>query len=761
MRLAVCLIPLALLFSPVAVLQAQQPPEPKVQQPAAGRAAAEPAAGEMASFLLPAPSIEELVERVAPSIVLIKVAGRDGKQKGLGTGFIIRSNGLVATNLHVIGEARPISVELADGRSFDVTEVHASDNALDLALVRIDAQGLPALPLGKSDDLKKGQPIVVVGNPQGLQQSVVAGVISGQREVDNRDMIQLAIPIEPGNSGSPLLDVEGRVRGIVTMKSLVTDNLGFAVPVGALQPLLNKPNPVPMNNWLTIGALDPMRWKPMFGARWQQRAGRIFVDQPGKGFGGRSLCLWEKKVPELPFEIGVTLRLEDESGAAGLVFHSDGDQKHYGFYPSAGKMRLSRFEGATVYSWTVLYNQPSEHYRPGEWNHLKVRVEKDRIECYVNDHLVLASTDRRLTGEKVGLAKFRDTAVEFKRFQVAKQIPPQEIPAQVLDELDDQIAALPKLEHLLPEQIEPLIERRAESVAALQRQATRLEEQAAVLRQIASDVHVQATAKKLGKLLAQEDQQIDLARAALLVARLDDREVAVDQYLHQIDAMAEAVRRRLPEDVSESDRLAALDKYLFEENGYHGSRTDYYHQANSYLNRVLDDREGLPITLSLLYMELGRRLGLKVEGVGLPGHFVVRHVPQVGESQLIDVFDRGTRMSRQDAGRKVLELTGRPLQEEHLAANSPRAIISRILANLLSLAQRKTDKEAMLRYLEAKVAIDPESVSDRGMRAVVRFDTGRRDAGIADLDWFLDHPPEGLDLERIRQMRDYFLHRRR
>ena len=104
-------------------------------------------------------------------------------------------------------------------------------------------------------------------------------------------MLQLAIPIEPGNSGGPVLDMDGKVLGIVTMKSLVTPNLGFAVPVGTLKPLLDRPNPIPMERWLTIGQLDKNEWKTLEGGRWRQRAGRIVVDGTGAGFGGRTLCL--------------------------------------------------------------------------------------------------------------------------------------------------------------------------------------------------------------------------------------------------------------------------------------------------------------------------------------------------------------------------------------------------------------------------------------------------------------------------------------
>src|SRR5262249_2108123 len=153
---------------------------------------------------------------------------------------------------HVIGEARPISVRLVDGREFDVVAIHATERSQDLAILKIDAKDLPTLPLGDSDKLHDGQAVVAMGNPLGLEHSVVAGVLSGRREIDGRTMLQVAIPIEKGNSGGPLLDRQGRVHGLLTMKSLKTENLGFAVPVNALKPLIEKPNPISISRWLTI-----------------------------------------------------------------------------------------------------------------------------------------------------------------------------------------------------------------------------------------------------------------------------------------------------------------------------------------------------------------------------------------------------------------------------------------------------------------------------------------------------------------------------
>ncbi len=345
-------------------------------------------------------SIEELTRRVSKSVVVITSGSRDGRRDGIGTGFIISPDGLIATNYHVLGEGRSVRIQTAEGRTLEVTGVHASDRNLDLAILRVDAKDLPALELGDSDAAQQGQAVIALGNPQGLKYSVVSGIISSVREVDGRQMIQLAIPIEPGNSGGPLVDMQGRVLGIMTMKSLVTPNLGFAMTVNRLKPLLEKPNPIPMSRWLTIGALDPREWQPLFGARWRQRAGRMTVEDAGTGFGGRSLCMWQGDVPDEPLELAVTVQLDDERGAAGLAFGSDGDQRHWGFYPTAGRLRLTRFDGPDVTSWTILHDQPHRAYVAGGWNTLRVRLEDGKATCFVNDEKVVEMALGELAGKR-------------------------------------------------------------------------------------------------------------------------------------------------------------------------------------------------------------------------------------------------------------------------------------------------------------------------------------------------------------------------
>ncbi len=687
-------------------------------------------------------SVTELAELVRKSVVVVSYSGRDGRQAGLGAGFILSADGLIATNLHVIGEARPISVTLANGKRYDVTEIHATESAADLAVVKIDAKELQPLPLGDSDSLKQGEEIVAVGNPRGLEFSIVAGVVSGRRELEGKSMIQLAIPIEQGNSGGPLLDRMGRVHGLLTLKSIVTENLGFAMPINLLKPLLEKPNPVPMDRWLTIGALDAKSWNPLFGARWRQRAGRIAVEGSGDGFGGRSLCLSKAAVPAAPYEVAVEVRLDDEEGAAGLVFHSDGMQTHYGFYPSNGKLRLSRFDGPDVYSWNVLREVSPRGYRPHEWNLLKVRIEPGKIRCFLNEEPVIESTDNHYARGSVGLAKFRNTKAEFRHFVIAAEIPSRKVP----DAVREKIAKLTaEIDLSKPPSVEMLAKLSAggeTGPSALREEAVRLERQAERLKRLAQTVHERRIRGQLVEELSKKEDDVDLLRATLLVAHLDNDEVDVAAYLGEVDRIAADIKATFPADADDKAKLALLDKHLFQTLGYHGSRVEYYSKSNSYLNEVIDDREGLPITLSVLYLELARRVGLKLEGVGLPGRFIVRFVPRNGEEELIDVFENGKRLTRSEASEKVREITERPPSEEEWKAQSKKAVITRMIQNLVNAA--KGDMARGASYAETLVALHPDSVANRWYRAVAFYRAGRFAESKADTDWLLERDEKDL-----------------
>lgn len=694
-------------------------------------------------------TVEELAKQIKPSIVVVTVKGRESARDTLGTGFVIDSNGLIATNLHVIGESRPIAVEMADGKKFDVVSIQATDRLRDLALIKIDAKDLPALPLGDSDTLKDGQSIVALGNPQGLKHSVVAGVVSGRREIDGRPMIQLAIPLEPGNSGGPLVDMDGKVQGIITLKSLVTENLGYAGPVNSLKPLIEKPNPVSMSAWVRIGALDPDEWKAILGSTWRQRAGRIMVQGVGTGFGGRSLCLFQPKPPALPYEISVNVKLNDEKGAAGLVFHYDGE-RHYGFYPTGGKLRLTRFDGPDVFSWKILENADAPHYRPGDWNNIKVRVSKDGIQCFVNDKLTIESKDMEWTEGQPGLAKFRDTVAEFKQFRIAPKI---EALAVAADEAAKMLKPFDGLspKKPVPTQVVGDLAKKNGSGGVLRARAKELENQAARLREVAAQVHQQRIYDELSALLAKPEDKIDLIHSALLLAKLDNEEVDVDACRADFERMAKKLVAGLPKKADEKAKLAALNKFFFDERGFHGSRAEYYTRSNSYLNEVLDDREGIPITLSLLYVELGQRIGLKLAGIGMPGHFVVRQLASgkaKEDGPFIDVYENGQTFTLDEAKKRIADREI-PFRDEFVKPIAKKAIISRMLHNLLNVARNEGDVEAGMRYLDGIVLLDPKALEERFMRAVGRYSKGQKKESLDDVMFLLDHYAEGT-MERKR-----------
>lgn len=727
MRVSVCLTFLS--FLPATILSGQEPsPSSKSKLTEAERAVA---------AKIDEKSVQEVAAVAKKSVVVITFTGRDGQRQGLGSGFIISNDGLIATNMHVIGEARPIHVELHDGRKFDVKAVHATERSQDLALLKIDAQDLPVLPLGNSDELQDGQQVIAIGNPLGLERSVVSGVLSGRREIEGRSMLQIALPIERGNSGGPLLDLRGHVHGLLTLKSLKTDNLGFAMAVNSLKPLLEKPNPIPMSRWLTIGVIDPDQWTVLPGARWRQRSGQIAVEGRGGGFGGRALCLATEPPPAVPFELAVQVKYEPTDGAAGLVFHSDGGDKHYGFYPSSGGVRLSRFEGPDVYSWAVLREVRSPHLKRDGWNSLKVRVEEDRILCYLNGELVIESKDATYKSGLVGLCKFRHTEAEYKGFRVAKQVVDTRPNDELLGKVTKVVEGLTSDDAAVSAAAESLAKEDDAVVGTLEQRAKELEQRASQLRRVAVEVHTRKTLAEFEAAVRQDN--VDLLEGALLISRLDNPELDIANYKGEVERHAKRIIAVVGRDATEEDRLVALNRYLFEEQGFHGSRTDYSNRSNSYVNEVLDDREGLPITLSVLYIEIARKIGLNVVAVGMPSHFLARHEPKQGKSQLIDVFNRGRLLTPEEARKMCEELNDLPWQDSFLNSISAQATLERMLRNLFNVAAESRETERMLRYTDAALILKPDSAHDHLLRGILSYQSQRMLQARREVDWLNEH----------------------
>jgi serine protease Do len=202
-------------------------------------------------------SLAPIVKAANASVVTITTAvastgggmffGRQSRQsKGLGTGFIVEGDGLIVTNNHVIEGADAVDVQLADEQVFPAKVVGA-DPVTDLALVRIEGKGLPALPLGDSAGVEVGDWVVAIGNPFGLSHTVSVGIVSAKGRTRDEvpidqggyyDFLQTDASINPGNSGGPLLDLSGRVVGVNTAIRGDAQGIGFAIPIDMVKQLL-------------------------------------------------------------------------------------------------------------------------------------------------------------------------------------------------------------------------------------------------------------------------------------------------------------------------------------------------------------------------------------------------------------------------------------------------------------------------------------------------------------------------------------------
>lgn len=184
----------------------------------------------------------EITKKVAAAVVLIK--GTTDTGDVLGTGFVISSDGKIATNLHVIEDFRHAGVELASGEKYDSFSVLAFDSRKDIAIIKIPGFDLPFVPLGNSNNVQVGEPVLVVGSPLGLQGSVTTGVVSSIRDDPTGGgfkVLQTDASVNPGNSGGPLVNRRSEVIGIVTFKIRGSENLNFAIPVNYLRGLIESP----------------------------------------------------------------------------------------------------------------------------------------------------------------------------------------------------------------------------------------------------------------------------------------------------------------------------------------------------------------------------------------------------------------------------------------------------------------------------------------------------------------------------------------
>jgi len=250
----------------------------------------------------------------------------------------------------------------------------------------------------------------------------------------------------------------------------------------------------------------------------------------------------------------------------------------------------------------------------------------------------------------------------------------------------------------------------------------------------------------------QRDEEIDLGRGALVLAKQRYPDMAIEPYLAALDAIAAAVRRHLGEDADPRRMVAQLNRQLYEVEGFRGNERDYYDPRNSYLNEVLDRKVGIPISLSIVYMEVGRRIALPVVGVGLPGHFLVRVLTTEGDL-LIDPFAGGAELTEDDCQERLDRVYGGllRLEKKMLQPVTKKQILVRILNNLKTIYLNQGEFEAARDVVQNILALEPSSMSDLRDRGLLYYRENRFDEALSDLRKYLLLATNAEDREQIKQ----------
>ncbi|HEX8885841.1 MAG TPA: tetratricopeptide repeat protein [Noviherbaspirillum sp.] len=255
--------------------------------------------------------------------------------------------------------------------------------------------------------------------------------------------------------------------------------------------------------------------------------------------------------------------------------------------------------------------------------------------------------------------------------------------------------------------------------------------------------------------LVQQDNTIPLFEAALSIAQDADPQLDLAATQLQVDTMAARLRRRLPSDTSPVQKLRLLNHFFYQELGFAGNVNDYYDPSNSYLNRVLDSRRGIPISLAVLYMELAHQIGLDIKGISFPGHFLMKLSVQSGDIVLDPLT--GASLSREELEERLEPyLAQSPDRDSALSAYlheaRPREILVRMLHNLKALYFERAEWELALGVQQRLVILLPDDLAERRDRGMAYANLECPQAALKDIEDYLEQRPHAQDAAMLRQM---------
>lgn len=264
---------------------------------------------------------------------------------------------------------------------------------------------------------------------------------------------------------------------------------------------------------------------------------------------------------------------------------------------------------------------------------------------------------------------------------------------------------------------------------------------------------VPSVRSRFSEMAARPEAEVDLAEAALLIAAEEYPQLPTAPYLQRLDLLAERVRDRLDTTGAPLLVLQELVQVLFEREKFRGNTGAYYDPRNSFLNDVLDRRLGIPISLSVVLLEVGWRLDLPLTGVNFPGHFLVSYQGEAF-AVLVDPFDSG-RIRFEDQAQELLDRVYGgtvKMQHEFLRKASKKEILVRMLSNLKVIYLNTREDRRALAAIERILLVRPaaaEEVRDRGM---LLARAGRVEEAISDLERYMDLAPGAPDLGRVEGM---------
>jgi regulator of sirC expression with transglutaminase-like and TPR domain len=256
---------------------------------------------------------------------------------------------------------------------------------------------------------------------------------------------------------------------------------------------------------------------------------------------------------------------------------------------------------------------------------------------------------------------------------------------------------------------------------------------------------------RFAELLSLDDEQINLAEATLLIAAEEYTKLNIEDYLDKLDHFGELARERAAGARDAGDLISALNSTLFEALGFHGNRDSYYDPRNSFLNQVIDRRTGIPITLTVVYIEVAKRIGLKIQGVGMPYHFIAIHEAETG-AVFIDPFNQGRLLSGAGCAELLTEVSrgNDELQPEHLQPLSNKRILARVLMNLLGL-YKANDPRRALATIERLLLINPYYAPHIRLRGMLLASVGDQTNAISELERYLELVPDAEDFDETRE----------